>query len=461
MYFDYKQQKESSVKKRKSLNHESIHRHNLDRRRFEEAFLLFTVAKQCVKYDLSLEICIINRNDLLKDFALIYYPAFLQKWSSHLCATPGCSNVIVIDGNMKNCRQVCGVKDVTVCLFQSIAGEIKTGCINTPQKGYLVCKNHIDSACLYKDEDPDSQICSSTSNSKDVTTPSKETDMLCIIKICNSRQTRSNLFYQVLWTDGTKTWLNKETIPQNVLDNLLKSENIVEYTTENVYGQKKRIKSVLPKLIPGTTAATNQLGKENENVGFAFTSDEDMTVTNEKGDRVKLKCGTEKSNHRAKNRKTAGILAFVKPCGVVVNVKEIFNSESKSQVYGHLHDILALPQFNNIDCICYDYACHLMKYAKNKIRKDLTKVSNRMAELQYVVDRFHFPNHVDRWCKKMCNPYKCRFIEKVNTEACEQLFSWLSNYSRMTKYMNRDRFLYFILYVLDSHNDVQVTSSSS
>jgi len=35
-----------------------------------------------------------------------------------------------------------------------------------------------------------------------------------------------------------------------------------------------------------------------------------------------------------------GILAFAKPCGVVVDTKEIFGSEGKAQVYAHVHNLL-------------------------------------------------------------------------------------------------------------------------
>lgn len=29
-----------------------------------------------------------------------------------------------------------------------------------------------------------------------------------------------------------------------------------------------------------------------------------------------------------------------KPCGIVIDVKELFGSESKSQVYAHIHNLL-------------------------------------------------------------------------------------------------------------------------
>ena len=37
---------------------------------------------------------------------------------------------------------------------------------------------------------------------------------------------------------------------------------------------------------------------------------------------------------------TPGVLVFASPCGVVLDVKELFNSEGKEQVYGHLHEFL-------------------------------------------------------------------------------------------------------------------------
>jgi hypothetical protein len=36
-----------------------------------------------------------------------------------------------------------------------------------------------------------------------------------------------------------------------------------------------------------------------------------------------------------------GCLTFQWPCGIVVNIAEMFNCESKSQVYGHLNKIMA------------------------------------------------------------------------------------------------------------------------
>ena len=46
---------------------------------------------------------------------------------AHKCDAPGCSKVLVIDGSMKTCRQVCKVKDVTTLLFKSTEQIVLTG----------------------------------------------------------------------------------------------------------------------------------------------------------------------------------------------------------------------------------------------------------------------------------------------------------------------------------------------
>ena len=55
--------------------------------------------------------------------------------------------------------------------------------------------------------------------------------------------------------------------------------------------------------------------------------------------------------------------------------------------------------------ICYDDACHLKKYAQNSVRRNITGIAQKMAEMEMIIDRFHFKSHVDRWSKEHCNPY--------------------------------------------------------
>ena len=39
------------------------------------------------------------------------------------------------------------------------------------------------------------------------------------------------------------------------------------------------------------------------------------------------------------------------------------------------------------------------------MRSHLTPTAKRMSHMKMVIDKFHFKNHVDKWCKVHCNPY--------------------------------------------------------
>ncbi len=45
----------------------------------------------------------------------------------HVCDLPGCRNVVVIDGNMKNARQVCSCKNIVQLHFDGMDGGIVVG----------------------------------------------------------------------------------------------------------------------------------------------------------------------------------------------------------------------------------------------------------------------------------------------------------------------------------------------
>lgn len=41
-------------------------------------------------------------------------------------------------------------------------------------------------------------------------------------------------------------------------------------------------------------------------------------------------------------------MVYERPCGIIVDVRELFGSESKSQVYGHLHNLLQKDSMHNL-----------------------------------------------------------------------------------------------------------------
>lgn len=106
------------------------------------------------------------------------------------------------------------------------------------------------------------------------------------------------------------------------------------------------------------------------------------------------------------------------PCGVITLIRELFNAESKSQVYAHLHQFLqknslqpgkivhmnALKWIKPLEYICYDDGCHLKKYSKHPSRCDLTPTTRYLSQTNIVIDKMHMVGHVDLWCKKECDP---------------------------------------------------------
>ena len=55
---------------------------------------------------------------------------------------------MVMDGNMKNRRDVCYAKDAGFIQFEGLTGSIKTGCTATPTFKSRYCTNHINQACI-------------------------------------------------------------------------------------------------------------------------------------------------------------------------------------------------------------------------------------------------------------------------------------------------------------------------
>ena len=69
--------------------------------------------------------------------------------------------------------------------------------------------------------------------------------------------------------------------------------------------------------------------------------------------------------------------------------------------------------------ILYDDACHFKKFSENKDRAAKNEITGFMAScIGKHVDKFHFPNHCDRWCHTNCNPADVKHLEGVNTPIC-------------------------------------------
>lgn len=62
--------------------------------------------------------------------------------TEHCCDVKGCGEVLVLDGNMKNNREVCSAVDAGYAEFSGLPGRVKTGCPNSPGFKSRYCNLH-------------------------------------------------------------------------------------------------------------------------------------------------------------------------------------------------------------------------------------------------------------------------------------------------------------------------------
>lgn len=118
------------------------------------------------------------------DYDFIKHPA-----SEHKCDGKGCGHVLVIDGNMKNHRDVCLAREAGFVEFSGLPGKLKTGCPNTPQPKSRYCPSHAPTAFTPEGDS------SFTDTAVQTASKLKHEEQLAFITA--KKTTRQNTFYQV------------------------------------------------------------------------------------------------------------------------------------------------------------------------------------------------------------------------------------------------------------------------
>ena len=86
--------------------------------------------------------------------------------TAHKCSYPGCNDVLVLDGNMKNQRDVCAATEAGFIQYSSLAGSIKTGCQLTPLRSSKYCFHHAPRVAQKSIDCPETE-CTSASTKED------------------------------------------------------------------------------------------------------------------------------------------------------------------------------------------------------------------------------------------------------------------------------------------------------
>lgn len=162
--------------------------------------------------------------------------------------------------------------------------------------------------------------------------------------------------------------------------------------------------------------------------------------------------------------RTAGILAAVKPCGIIVQHTDMYTCESPTQAF-----IMILRTYGGNDrdlkllrYLGYDRACDLHPFLINLAKKGNPGAQLLLDNVMFLVDTFHCIRHKEKCCMPLENNPHCLYhpklpkfkeIHHANTECAEQAFNWLARYKYSTHLMSKGRFQFFIKRIIDKRNN--------
>ncbi len=171
--------------------------------------------------------------------------------------------------------------------------------------------------------------------------------------------------------------------------------------------------------------------------------------------------------------RTAGLLAAVRPCGIIVDVgfQEMFTCESPSQVYIFLWLTFGrcLEDLQRLKVVGYDRTCDLHPFLLGMQRKGGAGAHILLQNTKFLVDKFHCLKHTEKCCMPLDNP-ECKYhpdldtfkeVHGTNTECAEQAFNWLGRYKRIAKNMTKNKYKVYIWCMVQSQQkDCEAKSRS-
>ena len=160
--------------------------------------------------------------------------------------------------------------------------------------------------------------------------------------------------------------------------------------------------------------------------------------------------------------RTAGVMALVRPCGIIVNFAEMFTCESATQSFVFVYTTFGrtLDDLSRLKYLGYDRACDLHPFLRNLMKKGSFGAKLLLDNVKFMIDLWHCNKHKEPTCMPPDNP-KCVYhpqlpefaeVHGVNTECAEQAFKWLGKFKFMTRRMTRQRFCFFLWKMIELHN---------
>lgn len=161
--------------------------------------------------------------------------------------------------------------------------------------------------------------------------------------------------------------------------------------------------------------------------------------------------------------RTAGIAAIVRPCGIIVNVTEMYTCESMTQMYLFLLGTFGSGKdIQHLKWLGYDRACGFEPFLQNLSKKGIYLAKYLLKNTKFLVDRFHIKGHTEICCLPPDQNPECKYhpdlpvfseISKANTECAEQAFRWLNKLKFSLRQMGRYKFNFFLYEMVNIHKN--------
>lgn len=381
-------------------------KNKMDKRILAESYYKYSLLCFKERYNLPLFIDL-DVTLTLKEELPELLAVFMARASSHECEITGCKSCVVIDGHMKAHRKICFYKN----------------CIEDPMTKSKYCEVHNQTGDI-RGIINDAQVLN-------------DGNEFHIEKIVKSVKIKKRRCYEVSWVG-----YNEITVEPR--------ENIPRVLTElyDLYGNSS-IPTTIKKHFEQSGIKYVSLGVENQDdlVLPACSMEINENAYYIPLPKTKDSCDTEKTKSRFYHR-TGGILAYGRPCGHILGLAEIYRGESIHQVAELIEGFLENQKDpSKTTSLLYDDGCHLKRAVMKK--KALYPL---LFQKEIKIDRFHFKNHKEKWCKDNMDPDKSIHLKGVNTEVMEQAFAWLKGYAPSLRYMNRVTYLFILIDLIDRRN---------
>ena len=164
-------------------------------------------------------------------------------------------------------------------------------------------------------------------------------------------------------------------------------------------------------------------------------------------------CKTHKEDLKTKRMtaRSGGWLFAISASGCIVHLDEFMGAESITQRYMFVARCCEI--LPGLEVLVHDDACHLCRFAL--LRDGQSDMATKISKLRYITDPFHSKGHVWKWCLENCAPTlpgNAARLAGVNANACEHRFRDLGHYRENVNAMGKEFARFFLTEMMEFRN---------